>query len=186
MLHAETYMSSARGKLAQLAQVPEGWVKGKPLRTSAYFDMLTSRWLDDVLIASNRKTTLDGTGKPVSVPQKVDRLVVEFRGSMIMLLGESTEKSCKFKAYLDGKLVERDGGKQGKLTEFDASWMAYLLRGNTPLAQIIAEGIDPKVTHTLEIEPVFSQKMIEQELRLESVCVAGGDAKVNGLNGKKM
>ena len=81
--------------------------------------------------------------------------------------------------------MERDGGKMGKQTEFDASWLAYLLRGNTHLVQVIAEGLDPKTTHTLEIEPVYSNKMVDQELRLESICVAGGEAKVLNLPEKK-
>jgi lysophospholipase L1-like esterase len=185
MLHANTYMASARVPLSKLPQLPEGWARGKPLRNSAYFDMLMSRWLDDVVVAANRKLVADGMGKPVPVPQNVGRLAVQFRGSMVMLLGESTEKSCKYRVYLDGKLIERDNGKQGKLTEFDGSWLATLLRGNTHLVQVIAEGLDPGANHTLEIEPVFSSKMVDQELRLESVCVAGGEARVLGMNGKQ-
>ena len=70
-----------------------------------------------------------------------------------------------------------------KIKEFDAGSLAYLVRGNTHLVHVVADGLDPKVTHTLVIEPVFS-KMIEQELRLESICVAGGEAKVLGAEKK--
>lgn len=185
MINGNTYMTYSRAKVLDLPQFPEGWQRGKPMRTSPNFDQLMSRWLDDVLIGSNRKVVPDGMGKVTSIPQKVDKLNFQFRGSMVMLLGESTEKSCKYKVFLNGKLVERDGGKQGKLTEFDASWLAYLLRGNSHLVQVIGEGLDPKANHTLEIEPIFSAKMVEQELRLESICVAGGDAKVLNLSEKK-
>ena len=45
------------------------------------------------------------------------------------------------------------------------------------LVQVIAESLDPEVEHTLEIEPLFSEGA-GQELRLESICVSGGTAKV--------
>lgn len=185
MLHADTYMTHARGRLTQLSQLPAGWSRGLPLRNAAGYDMLMSRWLDDVVVAVNRKLVMDGSGKLVPVPQTVDKLAVQFRGTTVLLLGESTEKSCKFKVYLNGKLIERDGGKQGKLTEFDAGWLASLLRGNTHLVQVLAEGLDAKSDNTLEIEPIFSSKMVDQELRIESICVAGSGAKVMGLAAPK-
>jgi hypothetical protein len=49
--------------------------------------------------------------------------------------------------------------------------------GNTHLVEVIAEGLDPAAEHTMEIEPVFADDS-EQELRLESICVAGGEAWV--------
>jgi len=42
---------------------------------------------------------------------------------------------------------------------------------------VIATGLDPATDHTLRIEPVFDADK-EQELRLESICVADGDARV--------
>ena len=42
-------------------------------------------------------------------------------------------------------------------------------------AQVIATGLDAPVEHTLQIEPVLDPG---QELRLESICVAGREAAV--------
>ena len=41
----------------------------------------------------------------------------------------------------------------------------------------VARGLDPSVPHLLEIEPVFDDAK-PQELKLESICVAGGKATV--------
>jgi hypothetical protein len=133
-----------------------------------------SRWLDDLVIASNRAQTGDPRSKPV--PQKVERLRVRFSGSMVLLFGEKTLKSCKYRCHIDGKVVEHtDWATKKTLTEFDAS--AKQFGGNTHLTEAIAEGLDPAAEHTLEIEPVFEGDT-EQELRIESICVAGGKARV--------
>jgi len=73
-------------------------------------------------------------------------------------------------------LVEHVEKKQ-TLTEFDAGGLARLVGGNTHHPQVIAENLDPAVPHTLEIEPLLAEDG-SQELRLESICVAGGEAKV--------
>lgn len=165
MLYAETYAKTARVRISTMGELPAGWV-------AAYFDFLMSRWLDDEVIATNRHKV---EGK--DAPQPVEPLRFRFRGSMVMLLGEGTEKSGKFRALIDGKLVERpepDG--KPPLTEFDAAFLAKLIRGNGHFAQVIAEGLDPAVEHTLVIEPVFAEDK-EQELRFESICIAGGEAR---------
>jgi len=106
----------------------------------------------------------------------VERLRVRFNATMVMLFGEKTLKSCKYRVWLDGKVVEHpEGPTKRMVTEFDAS--AKPFGGNTHLTQVVAEGLDASRDHTLEIEPLFAGDE-EQELRLESVCVAGGRAKV--------
>ena len=170
MLYPETYMKNARVRISSLGEPPAGWRVSVPNPVSAFFDMLMSRWLDDETVASNRK------GK--NTPQEAARLKARFSGSMVMLFGESTTKSCKYKAYIDGKLIEhQEGQKKEVLQEFDGGKLAKLVNGNAHHAQVIATGLDPAVEHTLEIEPVFSGDG-EQELRLESICVAGGQATV--------
>jgi hypothetical protein len=47
--------------------------------------------------------------------------------------------------------------------------------GNGFLFYEIAHGLDPSVPHLVEIEPVFDDTKA-QELKLESLCVAGGQA----------
>ncbi len=174
MLHAATYMASARVRISSLGRLPEGWRVGAPNLVSAWYDALMSRWLDDLAIASNRTPAGDPKAKPVQ--RKVERLRVRFSGSMVMLFGEKTLKSCKYRCFIDGTVVEHtDWATKKTLTEFEASSKQF--GGNTHLTEVIAEGLDPAVEHTLEIEPVFDGDT-EQELRIESICVAGGKAKV--------
>lgn len=177
MLHAATYTASARVRISSLGKLPEGWRLGAPNLTSAWYDALMSRWLDDLAIASNRATAVDPeTKKPKPVPQKVERLRVKLHGSMVLLFGEKTLKSCKYRCHIDGKVVEhQDWATKKMLAEFDAS--AKQFGGNTHLSEAIAEGLDPAAEHILEIEPVFAGDE-EQELRIESICVAGGKARV--------
>jgi lysophospholipase L1-like esterase len=178
MIHAETYLTNARVRISTLGELPIGWRVGTPNLTSAYFDMLMSRWLDDEVIASNRLETKDAEGKKMLEPQEVARLKVKFRGTMVMLFGEGTMKSGKYRAYIDGKLVERLlPNAKAPLLEFDSASISARSNGNTHHVAIIAENLDASADHTLEIEPLFPPDQ-EQELRIESVCVAGGDAKV--------
>ena len=164
--YGETYLRSARVRISSLAPLPAGGQVGRPNLVSAYFDMLMSRWLDDETILSIPKA-------PAATPPA--RLSVKFHGSMVLLFGESTLTSCLFHAYVDGKLLEHEENKK-MLTEFDAGKLAKLCHGNVHLTQRIVQGLDASVEHTLEIEPL--QGSSDQELRLESICVAGGTANV--------
>jgi lysophospholipase L1-like esterase len=158
-IHGDTYLKSARVRLSTLGDLPEGWRKGGPNPVAAYFDFLMTRWLEDEVIA--------GTG--------ASPLTLKFRGSMVLFLGESTTKSAKYRVTIDGKVVEHAEGKQ-TLQTFDPARLGKAVGGNAHHAQVIATGLDGSVDHTLEIEPLFTGK--DQELRLESVCVAGGDPSV--------
>lgn len=177
MLYADTYMTHQRFRLATIEALPAGWRAGKPNVVSAFFDMLMSRWQDDQAIASNRQPrTKEGGGE--TKPPEAGRLKVSFSGSMVLLFGESTQKSGKYRAYIDGKLIEHQSkDKKTMLKEFDAGEFARLVGGNAHYNQVIAEGLAADAGHILEIEPVFAGDA-EQELRLESICVAGGKAEV--------
>ncbi len=173
MLNADTYMTASRTRITSLGPLPSGWRASSPNLVSAYFDMLMSRWLDDEVVTQLPKVD---AGKTDAAPPVIGRLRFRFTGSMAMLFGESTPTSGKYRVYLDGKLVEtKSNDGKSTQTEFDAGNLGRILKGNTHLAQVIVEGLDPSVEHTLEIEPVLNP---EQELRIESLCIAGGTAKV--------
>ena len=178
MFHATTYMKQSRVRLSSLGELPAGWRRGVPNLTSAFFDMQMSRWLDDEVIATSRRQEQDATGKKTPVPQQVAPLEVTFRGEMVLLFGEGTPKSARYRAFIDGKLVERPvPNAKEPLREFDTASIAAPSRGNTHHVAVIATGLDPASDHTLRIVPVFDPDK-EQELRFESLCVAGGDARV--------
>lgn len=177
MMHADTYMTSARVRISSLGKLPQGWRVGAPNLVSAWFDALMSRWLDDEVIASSHGDAVDPkTKKKTRVPQKVEPLRAKFRGSMLMLFGEKTQKSCAFRVLVDGQVVEHQHWRTKKMVkEFEGS--AKRFGGNTHLSQVVKTGLDPNVEHTLEVVPVF-EGGAEQELRLESICVAGAGARV--------
>jgi len=178
MVYAPTYMTSARVRISTLGALPAGWTVRKPNVVSAYFDMLMSRWLDHETVASNRREVVGADGQKKSEPCQPAPLKVKFNGAMVMLFGESTQKSSKYRVSIDGKLIEHKSsdGKE-MLKEYDGGFLANMVKGNAHHYQVIATGLDPSREHTLEIEPVMAADP-EQELRLESICVAGGQAKV--------
>jgi lysophospholipase L1-like esterase len=182
MLYDDTYLHVARVRLSTLGALPAGWKAGRPNLISAYFDMLMSRWLDDEVIASNRAEAAAAGGEKAAKLQQPAPLELKFRGEMLLLFGEGTPASGKYRAYLDGKLAERPAGKE-IVSVFDAAGIAGPSHGNAHHYQVLAEHLDPAVEHSLKIEPLLSSEK-EQELRLESVCVAGGDATVNPFPSK--
>ena len=176
MLNASTYMDLARVRISTLGPLPQGWHVGIPNRVSAWYDGLMSRWLDDECIASNRATVVGADGKKTQAPQTVEGLKVAFRGSMVLLFGEETLKSGKYRILIDGKdQMHTPWGSKTPIDEYDAS--STRMGGNRQHAQVVASGLDATVPHTLEIQPILSATD-EQELRLESICVAGPGASV--------
>jgi len=163
MLHADTYMKNARVRISILTPLPKGWTAGSPHVVAAYFDMLMSRWLEDEVIATSKAG-------------EIKRLRARFSGTMVMLFGESTVKSGKYRVYIDGQLVKHIADKK-TLEEFDAGDLGKRVGGNAHNAQVLASGLDPTAEHTLEIEAIVDEKL-DQEWRFESICVAGARAVV--------
>ncbi|MBM3969074.1 MAG: hypothetical protein FJ302_04325 [Planctomycetes bacterium] len=75
---------------------------------------------------------------------------------------------------LDGKPIT---GKWGQDKDSDLFNGNLWKNGNGFLLYEVAHGLDSSVPHLLEIEPVFDDAK-PQELKLESICVAGGTATV--------
>ena len=90
-----------------------------------------------------------------------DPLLLQIQASTVMLFGEMTKDSGSYQ-------VRVDGGEP-------KSYSAKCAEGNMRLVQLIAEGLDPARTHEIEIIPTLKTG---EELRVESVCVAGAPATV--------
>lgn len=144
MINPETYLTWSRIHLAKLPNYPFGWKAGVPNRISAYYDMLMSRWLDDELVA---------------VPG-ADPLVLKFKGTFVQIFGESTPTAGKYRAKLD----------DGEWKEFDSGAIGHGAHGNAHHVAVIASDLAPNTEHTLVIEPLLKEG---EELRLESLCIAG-------------
>jgi len=163
MLNAPTYMQSTRARISQLGALPAGWKVGIPNRTAAYFDFLMSRWLDDEVIAT----------------VGAEKLQLRFIGETLTLFGESTIKSGSYRVIVDGKVMGyTPNGAKEPVLEYNPGAFSKVIGGSGHHAQVIATGLAPNVEHTLEIEPILTD---DQELRLESICVAGRGAKVLNL-----
>ncbi len=79
------------------------------------------------------------------------------RGSDVLLFGEQTKSSGSYSVRID------DGDLK--------MYSARCEEGNMRLAEVVAEGLDPMKEHEIVITPLLKP---DEELRLESVCVAGG------------
>ena len=170
-LNADTYLRAVRQPLFKPKPLPAGWQAGRPNLTAANFDFLMSRWLDGVAIAS--RPAAQPAEEP---PPQPARLQARFTGRMVMLFGETTKTSGKYRVWIDGKPAEHMSPWTKEKTDlFDAGAFARRIGGNGHHAQVIATGLDGAAEHLLEIEPVLEPG---QELRLESLCVAGPDAAV--------
>lgn len=86
------------------------------------------------------------------------------QGADILLFGEMTQKSGNFAVRIDG----------GEAVEYSAK----CTDGNMRLPYVVAEGLDRAQEHTVEILPMLGEG---EELRIESLCVAGGTASVKLL-----
>ena len=180
-LYGDTYWTTARVRISSLGPPPAGWHVGLPNPEARYFDMQMSRWLDDETIAQSQREITAADGKTSAKPQPVERLQVKFSGRLVMLLGEATPASGAYRVYIDGRAVQHTpSGAKDPTDKFDAGAFARRLGGNAHHAQVIATGLDPETEHTLQIEPLFAADA-RQELRLESICVAGGRAMVRAF-----
>ena len=123
MLHADTYMTVNRFRLAASSTLPEGWQAGKPHRNAVAFDFVCSRWMDDLVIA--------GTN---AVPLRLNVQACD-----IMIFGERTKISGSYQVRIDG----------GEATTYSAR----CADGNMRMVEILAEALDPAREHEIEITP---------------------------------
>ncbi len=181
-LHAGPFMSVRRAVLANLFPAdasPAGWAVGKPQLVAACHDQVMSRWLDRLLIASNRRRVKNAEGKEEALPQNPATLRFEVRASYVMVFGEGTTTSGKYRVTIDGKPhFHTPHGAKEPTDLYDMTSARF--NGNWNYHQAIVDDLDASSPHVLEIEPVLD-RTVEQELRIESVCVAGGPAEIKPL-----
>ena len=178
MLRSDDYMHWNRVRISSLGTLPEGWTVTKPNVQAAYYDGLMSRRLDDETRASNgleramRRWGPADDLPPTGTYKPVQPLEVKFRGTSLLLLGERTVTSGKVRVIINGKAIIFN--KRGD-DFYEASAKEW--HNNQFLAESFATGLAPGVEHTLRLEPVFAEN-VPQELRIESICVAGPNAAV--------
>ncbi len=161
MLNPATYTSHKRVRLASLGALPTGWNPGKPHLVSLYYDFQMSRWQDQQLVAG-------GTAKIV------EPLRLTVQAASVLLFGEATPTSGRFRILVDGKPVTGHS-EQEQVKDTDMFFGNRWKTGNGHLIIEVARGLDSSLVHLIEIVPAFTADSGE-ELRLESICVAGGPA----------
>ncbi|MET0262715.1 MAG: hypothetical protein ABW223_07440, partial [Rariglobus sp.] len=148
MLHADTYMTVKRVRLSALGALPAGWSVGQPHRNAVAYDFVMSRWADDMTIAQG----------PKAVP-----LTLKVRGKNVLLFGDGTPISGRYEVRVNGGEAKTyEPGRHAK-------------GGNFRHVQFIAQDLPEDREHVIEITPLLEDG---QELRIESVCVAGAPASV--------
>lgn len=172
MINPSTYMTAKRVRLATLGALPDGWQPGKPHLTSLYYDFQMSRWLDGLVVGSNFTSGKDDQGKAVRKPTTLAPLRLRVQAASVLLFGEASPQSGKFRILVDGKpALDQHGHNRGKDLFEGNRWGT----GTGHLVITVATGLDPAVPHTIEIIPAFADGK-DQEVRFESICVAGGAA----------
>jgi acetyl esterase/lipase/lysophospholipase L1-like esterase len=150
MIHPDHYMVVDRFSLASIKQLPPGWYRGLPHRSAVAFDFVCSRWMDDLAIAE------------ATDEAKPEPLKLRFTGQTVLLFGESTPKSGRYAVRING----------GDAVEFNTHCKA----GNMRYIEIVGKNLKPDTEHTLEIIPLLENG---EELRFNSVCVAGGKVEMD-------
>jgi len=160
-INAESYKHVMRFELTSLKKLPKGWRIGFPETRAGTFDFLSSRWMDRMIIAENceRKGFDKFELKKDKAPEA---LTVKFRGSNILLFGESTVFSGKMVLEVDGK----------KVKEVDAAAFGTMFNPSAFLNCPVVSGLDPDQVHTLRIIPEFAADK-PQQLHLNSLCISG-------------
>ena len=171
-VHPATYGHLQRYILTSLPTLPTGWRQTRPNRTAINHDWLMSRWLDQLVVVRNR--ALGPDGKPLAPAVPVEPLRLSIQASTIILFGEATATSGHFRVKLDGTVITGLWCQAKDTDFFEANrWKT----GNGHLVIELARNLDATRTHLVEIEPLFDATQ-DQELRIESICVAGGPATV--------
>ena len=155
-VNAPRYAKRTRIEVADLP-APKGWTKSKTFRTSAFFDGLSSRWMDDVLVADAKNKT-------------IDPLTVEFTGTFVALFGEGDTDGLSANIKIDGKPVQyRANWKTAPVDDWPFNTKRF---GNKLfLFQEVSCYLQPG-KHTIEIQPIVPATGGGQ-FRLSSVCAAG-------------
>jgi lysophospholipase L1-like esterase len=167
-LYEPIYENLQRFMLASIPHLPAGWQPTRPHLTAVNYDWQMSRWLDDMVCARNREPGEKGAQRPV------EPLRLQIDAATIILFGEATADSGTFRVRIDGTPVTGLSVQAKGSDLIDGNrWK----NGNGHLVIDLAQGLDTAKPHLVEIEPVFSNDKL-QELCLESVCVAGGQATV--------
>ncbi len=175
MLHDDLFVNARRVRFSELSPLPVGWSRGTPYLTALYYDWQMSRWMDDLVVAKPmpKEKGSDGDAS-IEDTAAVEPLRLLVRARYLLVFGEASPESAPFRVRINGAIVQvNDGpGKGSELFEGNR-WE----KGNGHLVYELASDLADDTEHLIEILPVFEEGR-NQELRLESLCVAGGQASV--------
>lgn len=140
--------------------LPKGWSRAKTLRTSLWFDGLSSRWMGDVAMCDAKDAG------------KIEPLRLEFEGTYLGFFGEGTHESLSAEIRVDGKVVPYEIKRKTGVDKLPV-WtfkLTFGQQGNLFVWRRTPTMLPPG-KHVLEIIPLV-QEGDKGQLRIESVCVA--------------
>ena len=142
------------------APLPKGWSVAKTLRTSLWFDGLTSRWMGDVAMCDAKDAG------------RIEPLRLEFEGTYLGFFGEGTHESLSAEIRVDGKVVPYEVHRKTGVEKLPV-WTFKLTFGQQGNLFVWRRTLTllPPGKHVLEIVPLV-QDGDKGQLRIESVCVA--------------
>lgn len=161
-LHGSGFRHTLRFRLADAAALPENWQVVDCETRAAAYDFTCSRWMGTLAAAGNFVRKGYDQFDLIKDPPAPESLTLCFKGQTILLFGESTFFSGTLRYAIDGK----DRGIA------DTARMGKLFGSSAYYSIILASGLDPEKEHVLTLTPVLAPG-IPQQVKIESVCVAG-------------
>ena len=147
------YVGWERRELAD-ASLPVGWAPGATYRTSLWYDGLSSRWMDRVVVA-------EGDAAP---------LRLTFTGTAVGLFGEADHNAPPFTLRIDGETI---APPKAKSADQPWDWSTRRFGQGRLMRWIpIADGLEPG-EHVLEIVPLWAEAEPKAQLRINSLMTVG-------------
>lgn len=141
--------------------LPTGWRAAKSLQPTLKVVETANAWKGQVAVA-------DADTRDIVKP-----IQLSFNGTFLGILGEADEHGAGFKVLLDGHPVPY---REKPVDEIWPTSTASTGGGERFFWREISDKLEPG-RHTVEVLPVFSDDATKSALRIESICVAGPEAK---------
>lgn len=156
---SDAFMHVKRLRLVE-TKLPRGWSRQKTYRTSLWFDGLSSRWMGDVAMCDAKDASI------------IEPLRIEFEGTLLGIFGEADEKGLPLRIAVDGQPITRME-KGAAVGTFPWSTARFGPKGNLFMWSCPSKTLTPG-KHVVEIRPVIPEGVAQGQLRIESICTAGG------------
>lgn len=141
--------------------LPRGWTAEASFRSEGG-DSISTHW--------NRRVAVCDAANTNAQP-----LTVSFTGSFFGLLGESDEKGMAYTVRVDGKPIPFREMRSGSVMEWPTT-SSRTGGGRRFFWHDVSDKLQDQ-PHVMTLSPVFDGATAGGQLRVESICIAGGDLR---------